>query len=364
MSKRIASAEWLRIFAAFCVIMLHFEAFYYPGTDHFVNMAVVVEFFFMFSGFLLMRGVCKEPVPTDVSVGKQLSDTLQYVFHKAKSFYLGYIIALAMVFVLTTITNHVTGIGNILSRLFHFKWEIILLQTAGFTPQPAFDADYLVGSTWYLAAMLLAMIPVYYLAKYHRRPYTNVIAPLSAVFIYAFIMQTYGTMDIGNEVVLFTLSANLRAFAGLGVGCLCYVLYEKAAAKEWPKKMRGIASAIEILLVLALFVPIVWKDAFAPYDMLFWVPIFAVLLFFCFSNQTVVARFLNTHATRLGNYLGRLSLYIYLFHWFFVLLFANVFPGLPYWAGVGLYCVCVFGFSALMMWMLCSFRGKRQAKKV
>ncbi len=352
MSKRIASAEWIRIFAAFCVVILHFEAFIYPDTIRFGYMYIVVEFFFMFSGFLLMRVICKEPLATEISASGQLLDSLWYIFCKAKGFYSGYIIAFIMVFVLTMITNNVTDLGDILSQLFHFKWEILLMQTAGFTPHPAFNADYLVGSAWYLAAMLLAMIPVYYLAKYHRRVYTNVIAPLSAVFIYVFIMQAYGTMDVGNEVVVFTLSANLRAFAGLSMGCLCYVVYEKASAAKWRKKVQITASALEILLVFSLIVPILWKDSFVPYDMLFWVPIFAALLFLCFSNQTLVARFLNTHFTRPANYLGRLSLYIYLFHWFFVQLFKNFFPELPYWVGMISYCTSVFVFSALMMWVL------------
>ncbi len=362
MNKRITSAEWIRVFAALCVIMIHFEALNYPDRKHFDNMFVVVEFFFMFSGFLLMRGVCKEPLPVKESAGGPLTDSLGYVFRKAKGVYPGYIIAFVMVFVLSTITNKVVGLGNILSRLFHFKWEILLMHTAGFTPQPAFDADYLVGPTWYLAAMLLAMIPVYYLAKYHRRAYINVIAPLSAFFIYAFIMQTYGTMDIGNEVVGFTLSANLRAFAGLGMGCICYALYEKNTVAEWSKKTRRAASILEIILVLALFVPIIWKDAFTPSDMLFWVPVFAVLLFLCFSNQTMVARFLNSHITRSAGYLGRLSLYIYLFHWFFVLLFKNIFSEPPYWTGVITYCSCVFVFSAFIMWLLDIAKTKKRER--
>ena len=254
-----------------------------------------------------------------------------------------------MVFILTTIAMGMTDLGQILARLFHFKWEALLLQMAGFNPAPAFNVDYLVGSAWYLSAMLLAMLPVYYLASRHRQAYTNIIAPLAALFIYCYIMQAYGTVNVGNEMMGFVMLGTVRGFAGLSVGCICYAIYDKASKAKWKRGTSIGMGIIEILCFISLPCLIALRAYISEADVLFWVLIFAALILFCFAGKTPVARFLNSHVSRVGSYLGRLSLYLYLFHWFFVLLFVNYIPGLGYWQAQLFYCLCVFVFSIVAM---------------
>ena len=376
---RIASVEWIRVFAATCVVLFHFEQLYFGEHLYLENMAVVVDFFFLLSGFLLMKSAVtksdaeqqvapagastKIAATPAVSLPRKLTESLRYVFSKAMSFYPAYLLAFFMVFVLTTITLQMTDFGQIMARLFHFKWEALLLQMAGFIPDPHFNVDYLVGSAWYLSAMLLAMIPVHFLATYCQKAYTNVIAPLAALCVYCFFMQTYGTIDAGNEIVGFVMSGTLRAFAGLSVGCVCYALYKRASETQWSRAAITGASIAEVLCILSVACLIVLRDWIAAPDLLFWVPVFALLVFFCFSDKTVVAHFLNTHATRVAVYLGKLSLYVYLFHWFFVLFFVQCIPGLSYAPGQFAYGTSVVLFSALMMFLFERLRSLMAARR-
>ena len=375
---RVASVEWIRVFAAACVVMFHFEQLYFGEHRYFENMAVVVDFFFLLSGFLLMKSVVTKKAkeqqaralassasalaapasastqttegPTN-SLAQSLAESLLYVFRKAKSFYPAYLLAFIMVFILTTITMQMTDFGEIMARLFHFKWEALLLQMAGFIPDPHFNVDYLVGSAWYLSAMLLAMIPVYFLARHCQKAYTNAIAPLAALFVYCFFMQSFGTINAGNEMVGFVMSGTLRAFAGLSVGCICCALYERVSAAKWSRAATVGASIIEVLCILSVACLILLRGWITAPDLLFWVPVFAVLVFFCFCSKTAVARLLNTRAVRVAVYLGKLSLYVYLFHWFFVLFFVQYVQGLDYLPGQLAYGTCVVLFSAAMMFL-------------
>jgi peptidoglycan/LPS O-acetylase OafA/YrhL len=346
--KTTASVEWIRFFAAVCVIMFHFEALYFGEHRFFEHMAVMVDFFFALSGYLLMKNLKKGDKIESSAKISPLMDSVTYVFKRVKRIYFPYIAAFFMVFILTTITQGGGSLSQILLRLFHFKWEALLLQMAGFNPSPAFDVDYLVGSAWYLSAMFIAMIPTYYLASRFRSAFSGVIAPLIALLTYCYIMQTYETLNVGNEMVGFVMLGTLRAFAGLSVGCFSFALFEKLNAKA--SRMSSVPSKIiEFICFLALPLLLVFNARLTESDVLFWLFIFAALIIFCFSDKTPIARFLNRNMTELGRYLGRLSLYIYLFHWFFVLLFTNYFQGLGYLTGQLTYICSVFLFSIIAM---------------
>ena len=346
--KRVASVEWIRFYAATCVILCHFEALYFGENVYFGNIAIVVDFFFLVSGFLLMKDVFKKELS---SAGNSLTDSFSFVFRKAEGFYAPYILAFAMTFILKMVAAQITNFGEIATRLFHFKWEALLLQMAGFNPSPMFGADYLVGSAWYLSAMLLAMLPVYYLASNHRHIFIVLLAPISALSVYCYIIQAHGTMDVGNEIVGFVMLGTLRAFAGLCIGCICFAMYDKMNGMEWTQKRTAGLGILEGLCFLSLPCLIILQNSISKSDTLFWILIFSVLIVLCFTGKTPIARILNAYGTNVGLYLGRLSLYIYLFHWFFVLLFVNYIPGLSYWSGQLLYCLCVFSFSMVgMIW--------------
>ncbi len=356
--------------AAFYVIMLHFEALYYGENINFNKAAVVVEFFFMLSGFLLIKGVAaKKSIQADSatlggssvltdseSQPENLSETLVaslgYSYKKAKSFYAAYITSFFLVFILNQITGKVTDLGVIFKNLFHFKWEALLLQMAGFNPDPQFNVDYLVGPTWYLSAMLIAMIPVYFLATRHTKLYTNLIAPVSVVCIYGYMMQGYGTMDVGNEMVMgFIMLGLLRAFAGLSVGVIVYSIYVKVSALPGNKYRTGVFNVLDVLGYISLPCIIIMNPWLSQADMLFWVLIFGCLIMLGFLDASPISHFLNTHFVRLGAYLGKLSLYIYIFHWFITLIFANYFKGMPYAKGTLIFLIAVTLFSIAMMWL-------------
>lgn len=368
-AKRVVSVEWIRIYASFLIIMFHFEALYYGENILFDKAAIVVEFFFMTSGFLLIKGVLskkKKDALTDQpeNLGETLVASLDYSYKKAKSFYAAYIFNFALVFIISQIIARTTDVGEILKQLFHFKWEALLLQMAGFNPDPQFNIDYLVGPTWYLSAMLIAMIPVYYLATRYPKAFTNVIAPVSAMCIYGYIMQGYGTMDVGNEMVMgFIMLGILRAFAGLCVGVVVYGIYTKISSMKESRGRTAVFSVIDVIGYISLPCIIILHKLLTFPDMLFYVFIFAFLILLAFLDETPISRFLNTHATKLGLYLGKLSLYVYIFHWFITKIFTGYFSGMPYVKGTLIFLAVDIVFSMIMMWLFENLKLLHKGRK-
>lgn len=301
---RATSIELIRFVAAAVVMTYHFFTIYISGDGIIIYAYVFVEFFFMLSGFFMMKHVTERDDPMDPAA---------YVFRKAASFYPIYIIAFSFQFVLFVLMNHLKSAPEVLGRLFHFKWEALLLQNAGFIPDPQFNTDYLLGQAWYLSAMLLAMVIAYPLARYFRKVYLSIVCPLMIIVVYSYIMQTLGTLNIGNEYFGVVMSAIVRGLAGTCVGSLCYAGY--VHIKEHPFKGKK-AAVIEIACYASVIGLLFLRGEFtSDADSLFFILVFALILIFAFVNETPVSVFLNTHGVKVLTYLGSLSLYLYLLHW-------------------------------------------------
>lgn len=79
--KKSSYIEFLRFFAALCVFMLHTQELLTGIDKHCAYvLAVMVEFFFMLSGFLMMRHIIEKPDENE--------DVFVYTFNKAKSVFL------------------------------------------------------------------------------------------------------------------------------------------------------------------------------------------------------------------------------------------------------------------------------------
>ena len=339
-TKRATSIELIRFISAMVVMLYHFFTIYIAGDGLLPFAYIFVEFFFLLSGFFMMKHIAER------------SDSMNpaaYVLHKAVSFYPVFIIAFAIQFVLFVCMNHLGSPSEVLGSLFHFKWEALLLQTAGFIPNPQFNLDYLLGQAWYLSAMLLALLIAYPLAKYLKKWYLSLVCPLVIILFYSYAMQTLGTLNIGNEYLGVIMSSVLRGLAGTCVGSLCYVGY--AHLKEHPIQRKKTAALIEIVcyagLVGLFFIPDGASDA----DSLFFILVFALLIVFGFANQTPVSRFLNAHGRKPLTYLGSLSLYLYLLHWSVMSAMQIWLPGIEPVAAFFLFFGITVIVSALLKWL-------------
>lgn len=225
----------MRFFGSAMVVFVHCRGFIYPDSILGQFSYPVVEFFFLLSGYFCMSdaskaiAAAKDPGSPE-KPGRVLPaafDSIKYTWNKAKDLFSLYLFSLILMFVIRTAQKDVFSIGDTLKELFHFKWEFLMLHMLGFNQAPAFDVDYLLAPGWFVSSLMIALVPFYFLARRFGKTFSGVIAPICMVFLYAYIIQAYGTLDVGNEVVLSAIMVgNLRAFAGLCTGAFVFRVNE------------------------------------------------------------------------------------------------------------------------------------------
>ena len=345
--QRVTAIELIRFIVAVSVMIFHFFTIYIEGDGVILFAFILVEFFFILSGFFMMKHVSERENPMSMPA---------YVLHKAASFYPVYMIVFAVQFVIFVCMNHLKSPAEVLGRLFHFKWEALLLQNAGFNPDPQFGVDYLLGQAWYLSAMLLALVIAYPLARYLKKYYLSVVCPLVILFVYSYIIQTLGTLNIGNEYFGVIMSAVLRGLAGTCVGSLGYAAYAHFREKGFTKKKT--ASVIEAACYVCFIALFFLKEKYtSAADSLFFILVFFLMVLFAFVGETPVSVFLNSHGVKLQTYLGSLSLYLYLVHW-------SVMSAMQLWApklNHAAATVLFFGVTLVLSVLLKCFNDRRKS---
>ncbi len=312
----------------------------------------------------MMRSISNEtpehPLP-------EAHDAFLYVFSKAAAIFEIYILADISIFILHQVTKEHFTWRACLQELFHFKWELLMINLAGFIPDPQFNVDYLLPPGWYISAMLIALLPSYYLAKKFRKEYSGVIAPVAMMCGYCLIIQKTGTMNAGGELVGLLFVGLIRAFAGIGASEFAYNLYDHLEAKglfEKEKRLLGLLDVLAWGMLLVLFILSV--DAIPYADTVFWLFPFAVLIICGDRSIGSISPFLNNHLGGLFQYLGKLSLFVYLFHFQILVLFQKWFPMQNQAVAITVFLGVVTVTSALLMavydeWK--KYRVKIQASK-
>lgn len=311
--KRSAYIEFLRFFAAITVFLVHILELLAGADKHLSHfLSIMVEFFFMLSGFLMMRHIMEKH--------DEKEDAFLYTFKKAKGVFTPVLIVHIVQFIVNCIVNKITNLGEILESLWRYRWNFLLLQCAGFTKDPQFDRDYLVGPIWYISALLIAVLLLYTPAKRITKTFIQFICPLVILIVYSYISQQYGHIGVGNEIVAgAVLLAVPRALAGLCAGCLTYYFTKNIVDGEW--KITRIYYAISILSSLMIPFCIIYAFVGKDDNAIFMIIPFAIVIIDAFAEITPIAKFFNNTFVGCFNYLGKLSLHVYLTH-FAVLIWA------------------------------------------
>ncbi len=357
MTQRKASIELMRFFAAALVVYGHARQVVAPGDNMSVIVCIIVDFFFLLSGFFAMRDAIEEEEhPDRVAAG----DAVLYSLHKAKGIFDVYTFALILMFVIRTALKDTFSLPDVLKELFHFKWEFLMIHMAGFNPSPAFNVDYLLGPVWFLSSMLIALVPFFFLGLRFGRSFSGVIAPVCAILCYATIIQTYGTIDVGNQFVGFTMLGNLRAFAGLCTGAFVFHVNGWLKKRMEEGKRHALLQWMDpVSWVMALSLFVLPKGFIPDADALFWLFPFSVLLLNCINDCGIISHWLNHHGSRVWDWLGRLSMYIYLFHMQVIYLWMVRGESSHPLGACAMILLIVIAFSALVM----TVREKLQASR-
>ncbi|MDO4489137.1 MAG: acyltransferase family protein [Eubacteriales bacterium] len=313
-SSRSASLEFMRFFAAIFMALIHFTQFCYPDSGYSLTHTVYfVEMFFMISGYFMMKSIC---TASDKAKLPAAHDAFFYTLKKASAIWGCYISAALLTFAIRQFLKADFSLAQCFLELFHGKWEFLMLQMAGFNYNPQFGIDYLVIPGWFLSSMFIALVPCYYLARRFERDYSGVVAPISAMVIYCYIIQTYGSIDVGNQFLGGLMLGVIRAFAGISLGTFVYHISERLTDKNgWTVGRNRYWNIFNVLSFLTVFVSVFLNfDIISPPDLMFYLIPVAIIIISADLDRGVVSRWLNSHFVKSSLYLGGLSMYVFIFH--------------------------------------------------
>ncbi|MFA6740654.1 MAG: acyltransferase family protein [Arcobacteraceae bacterium] len=197
-----------------------------------------VEFFYMITGILLAKKF-SENLISDTDVWLL---TRKFLQHKLSAFYLEFFIATFTGFILLHIFVP-NSVPAILNGLFLILGDLFLLQIFGF------PVSSVVGTLWYLSAMMGALIILVPLILKYKSFFTNVGAPLICLIGYGAIAFKYGHMGPILEPVFdgFIHIGLIRAIVDISMGYLLYFVSMKIRIINFKDLGYKFLTALEII---------------------------------------------------------------------------------------------------------------------
>lgn len=297
--QRNGTIDFLRFLFALVVVIFHGRKLASDGEFALMERGnLAVEFFFLVSGYLMMRSAAR--VPENVSIGHE---TARFLARKIKVVYPSILYAFipSMIIVISIGLAPAPG-ESILSSV----WEILLLRMSGIKGMTANTI------TWYISAMLISMLALYPLILKFRKDFAYIIAPLITIFFLGYICKIAGTLARPEKWLGILYQGIMRASAELSLGCICYQVSERLRKVPFTPLARALLTILQwscILLSLGFM-----NMNISTVNMSYFcvIPLLAVAITLVFSEISICR--ISDAWNRVCSWLGRLSLPLYLNH--------------------------------------------------
>lgn len=208
--------DFWRLIFMFAVCVLHTGALLTDGYAQvfFSGGYISVEFFFIVSVYYLAASLSAKTDPVDIQ--KLGSETVHFVWRRAKRLYPEFLCGFILTIVLDQIIYHHTLVYQIKRFLQSGLYEVILLHMA----DP--HSDVIMSVAWYMSALLLASFIIYPFLRVIPDLFRNYLAPL-LMLAYLLFSGTGDNITVGNlRVYGIATGGTLRAIAEMAWGTFLY----------------------------------------------------------------------------------------------------------------------------------------------
>ena len=328
---------WKLLFAL--LIVVHHSR-YLPGGEGqswFLGGSIGVEFFFLVSGFLMLGSVEKA---RSMAGGEHLAAQTGSFMRRKVGAFLPYMLFAFAVSLTAAVIAQRSGMLGFLQLFLHSLPELFVISWSGV------NTGILNAPTWYLSVMVLSMLILFPLAVRYGRIFTSGVCPLLALFIMGYLYQKYGQFRAPDEWDGLFYKGMLRGFAEIALGIFC------AEVLRWIRGVRFTAFSRLLLTAVAcgsFIAVIVYSNGETWWDKdVQWLLLMAISVIIVGGNLSLFSGIWN-RCMWLSKWLGKLSLMLYLnhFYWFRILSMYDL--QIPYPKMLMVYMVCSLA-SALVCW--------------
>ncbi len=318
---------------------------------------VGVHLFFIISGFFMAANHFKNKDVTTNTPGK---DSLKYVWNKIKgiapiyyaTFGINFIVRAGVIFYQNPNANMFDKMIELIAKALP---ESLFLQMSGVRPIG------INSITWYISAMFIAMVPLYYIMKKKPDLFFYILSPLFAIGLFgAFYNGERPFYDHNGFTGIFS-GGVIRAICGLCFGVVGYLVYIQIKEHINTKKQMIWLTVCEVLLLA--YSAIIWMQRSYNYRILFpWILLFPVVVAIAYSKKSYVSKICSF---KIFSKCGIWSTYIYLNHYVGRMLISelNLLSDKGYVARYGLYFAitaisCLISFIAVKTYKTISNRKR------
>ena len=331
---RCRSVEFYRFVSAVLILCYHCNFFLFNNTEYFASSYLLVEFFYILSGFLLCRTVSRRG-PVSDPVGA----TTRYLKGRLRQLYPHHLFSWLIVAAIGLFVTGELSAGKILSV---GCTELLLVNVFGFVRGQSINIV-----CWYLSALLFASAIVYYLLVSRPKLFLHLLAPLIMVLLYGCMVDGKGHLA---STILFTQYSRFygffRALADICTGCMAWRLFE-----YWKDKRLRHEALWATLYESAVFIAVGVSFVRHPglYDF-YYVPLFFGFVISVFRGQSLFSRLLDN---RLSEALGTVSYAYYLNNLIVIMPYRWLFPQEDNFLRMCLICgVACFVLSLISTWLV------------
>lgn len=291
-TSRNGLIEIARFFAAVFMALYHFEWVFLKKTIYFTHLYILVEFFFVISGFFIV-----------INSSKKSESSYKYVFKQLKKLYPMYLMSFCFCFIIYILNNHIS-LTNIPILLWNAKWEILLCNLFIISSTTIYNSG---GAATFIPALLFTTLIMHYIYNNYRKIAVNIIIPIiivcgiGRIFFVASNMSQWLKFD--NIVTL----GIIRAIVDISIGILF-------ADKVYPYLKSKSRTFNYILLIISLiFIPLLvfFRQYISYSDLVLWIFIFGLFITEAFILYKGKHKKINNVLVSLGS----LSFPIFMFHY-------------------------------------------------
>lgn len=305
--RKNGEIEFLRFLFSLIIVVHHSRNIVGDENSFFLRGSFAVEFFFIVSGYLMMSQVQKlKKTSKEKRIGKE---TGLYVLHKAAIIFPSAFISFVVSIPFVLITSMASLKETIEALIDSFFSDVLFLHMTGISP--VIYNNSINGPLWYVSSMLLCMLILYPLLIKYQDIMVYIFAPLSILFILGYLWKTDGTILDPTHWMGVIYKGNLRAFAELEIGVLCYCITTKLRMKCFKRIVQGIITIVK--WASYLFV-IVWMFIAKGQLELPCLILLAIGISLSFSQQCLDTNLFNNKICLL---LGQWSLLLYMNHFYY-----------------------------------------------
>lgn len=336
-SSKISTIELWRFILTVAIALSHLNTFIWrdSGEDLIFTGGRVLAFFLFLSGYFLMAHYQKHKKEDSA---KPAASAWKYTGGRFKALYPTIFMGVLFAFI---VRNAISGtkITEIFGVFMDSIWEFLgisqigavgLLELKTVIIEPVAGVSQLWnGPLWYISALIIAGLFLYYIVSKSEDFFTGLFAPLFVVLTYASVGLTDIGWDRTSVNAIGFPNGLARVMAGMCIGMLIYYVVDYLRKKKFSEGLKLTFSVlhigIAIFLIYTIYAGISWSEFTNGIIVL----LFTIILL---TNKDYISVLYDNSSV--CNFLGRLSLYYYASHIVIVFLIAHIFPEMSYHASI------------------------------